>query len=116
MRVILCGKDALKYRIIDDVDQLELINNNEEIVVGKGKLLNLEFFKTSDYSNINIQDFDEKWERLRDWLNEYLQFQDKLKNANSRVSGVFTTINFIDIKDVLKKMEDLETKEIVNGK
>lgn len=69
MRVILCGKDELKSRVIDNVEQAELINNNTELVVNK-PILDIESFNVQDYSNINIQDFDSKWQELIYWLRE----------------------------------------------
>lgn len=110
MIVILYGKDTSKSRTIDNVNQLEFINGNKEIVINKG-VLNLEFFKTDNYCNINVQDLNSKWEKLKNWLNEYVQFQEKLKITNSKFCGNYITGNIIDVNDVLKKMDDLEKGE-----
>lgn len=106
MRVILCGKDELKSRVIDNVEQAELINNNTELVVNK-PILDIESFNVQDYSNINIQDFDSKWQELIYWLREEQETFRKTSKSLAKADYELL-INYIE--NILLKIQELEGK------
>lgn len=107
MRVILCGKDELKSRVIDNVEQAELINNNTELVVNK-PILDIESFNVQDYSNINIQDFDSKWQELIYWLREE---QETFKKISKSLAKADYELLIDYIENILLKMQELEAED-----
>lgn len=107
MRVILCGKDELKSRVIDNVEQAELINNNTELVVNK-PILDIESFNVQDYSNINIQDFDSKWQELIYWLREE---QETFKKISKSLAKADYELLIDYIENILLEMQELEGED-----
>lgn len=52
-----------------------------------------------------------KWQKLKEWLKKYIEYQEALKVKNAKVIGAYMKGNIIDPIRILDKMQELEGED-----
>lgn len=53
-----------------------------------------------------------KWQKLKEWLKKYIEYQEALKVKNAKVIGAYMKGNIIDPIRILDKMQELEGEDV----